>query len=214
MPSESCPGSIRFAKITMSIKFKKLTDYLAKLQGVGPRQSLRIGFGLLNWPPEELHNFAQSITDLAAGVRLCEQCFNLSENTKCHICSSPQRDQHKICVVEKVLDLQAIERTGLFKGLYHVLGGAINPVDGVLPNNLKLAELKARLGRANGEAKQVEIILATNPTTYGETTALYIEEMLKPLGITTTRLARGLASGSYLEYIDATTLQNALKNRR
>jgi len=117
-------------------------------------------------------------------------------------------------VVEKVLDLQAIERTGLFKGLYHVLGGAINPVDGVLPNNLKLAELKARLGRANGEAKQVEIILATNPTTYGETTALYIEEMLKPLGITTTRLARGLASGSYLEYIDATTLQNALKNRR
>ena len=129
---------------------------------------------------------------------------------------SDERIDHSLDILHEhaLKVLQAIERTGLFKGLYHVLGGAINPVDGVLPNNLKLAELKARLGRANGEAKQVEIILATNPTTYGETTALYIEEMLKPLGITTTRLARGLASGSYLGYIDATTLQNALQNPR
>ena len=150
---------------------------------------------------------------------MCQDCFNLSEETKCQICSDPRREQSKICIVEKVTDLGSIEKTGLYRGLYHVLGGAIDPVEGLLPRSLRIKELLLRVenfkvNNTNGQAKELEIILATNPNTQGETTALYLEEILRPMEVKTSRLAKGLSSGSYLEYVDSITLQNAFKNRR
>ena len=197
----------------MSSKFKKVVEYISKLQGIGPRQSTRIAMGLLNWPKEELTNLAQAIFNLSEGVNLCQNCFNFAENNRCRICDDLKRDQTKICVVEKITDLEVIEKTGLHKGVYHVLGGAINPLEGSLPQSLKIKELAERVKRFDLE-KEMEIIIATNPQTTGETTALYFEEMLKPLGIKTTRLAKGLASGSTLEYADAATLHHAFKNRK
>ena len=203
----------------MSQKFKKTVEYFAKLQGIGPRQATRIVVALLGWPKTEVKQFSQTLLDLAEGISLCQDCFNLSEETKCQICSDPRREQSKICIVEKVTDLGSIEKTGLYRGLYHVLGGAIDPVEGLLPRSLRIKELLLRVenfkvNNTNGQAKELEIILATNPNTQGETTALYLEEILKPMEVKTSRLAKGLSSGSYLEYVDSITLQNAFKNRR
>src|SRR3989344_3370468 len=218
----------------MSSKFKKIVEYISKLPGIGPRQSTRIAMGLLNWPKEELTNLAEAIFSLSEGINLCQNCFNFSENSHCSICSDLKRDQTKICVVEKITDLEAIEKTGLHRGTYHVVGGAINPLEGSLPQSLKVRELVERISkrfdledphhlevqpqkspRLNlGTLKELEIIIATNPQTTGETTALYLEEILKPLRIKTTRLAKGLASGSTLEYADPATLHHAFKNRK
>ena len=203
----------------MSKKFKKTVEYFAKLQGIGPRQATRIVVALLGWPKTEVKQFSQTLLDLAEGISLCQDCFNLSEETKCQICSDPRREQSKICIVEKVTDLGSIEKTGLYRGLYHVLGGAIDPVEGLLPRSLRIKELLLRVenfkvNNTNGQAKELEIILATNPNTQGETTALYLEEILRPMEVKTSRLAKGLSSGSYLEYVDSITLQNAFKNRR
>ncbi len=203
----------------MSNKFKKIVEYIAKFPGIGPRQSTRIAMGLLNWPKEELANLAEAIFSLSEGVNLCQSCFNFSENAHCSVCTDPKRDQTKICVVEKITDLEAVEKTGLYKGTYHVLGGAINPLEGALPQSLKIKELVERIKRSSsfsrpGLEKELEIIIATNPQTTGETTALYLEEVLKPLNIKITRLAKGLASGSTLEYADAATLHHAFKNRK
>lgn len=206
-------------KLCMSQKFKKAVEYFSKLQGIGPRQAARIALAVLNWPKSEITNFAQTISELSEGVGLCQSCFNFSESEICHICSNPRRDSAKICVVDKITSLNSIERSGLYLGHYHVLGGVINPVEGSLPSNLKINELVERTKRmqiqfSNGQSKELEVILATNPDTYGETTAMYIEELLRPLGVKTTRLAKGLSSSSHLEYADAITLQNAFKNRR
>lgn len=203
----------------MSQKFKKTVEYFSKLQGVGPRQAARIALAVLNWPKSEIKNFAQIISELSDGVNLCQNCFNFSETELCHICSNPRRDLAKICVVDKVTSLNSIERSGLFLGHYHILGGVINPVEGSLPSNLKINELVERVKKlqtqfSNGQSKELEIILATDPDTYGETTAMYIQELIRPLGVKTTRLAKGLSSSSHLEYADAITLQNAFKNRR
>lgn len=203
----------------MSNKFKKAIALFAELPGIGPRQAARIVMAILNWPPEEISQLAEVIGSLQQGVSLCQTCLNFSEKPWCEICSNPQRDPHKICVVEKVTDLQSIERSGFYRGHYHVLGGAINPADGILPRHLKIDALVNRVKHfqelhANGQQAEIEIILATNPTTYGDTTAMYIEELLRPLGIKTSRLAKGLSSGSYLEYADQATLQNAFKNRK
>jgi len=211
----------------MSQKFKKTVEYFAKLQGIGPRQATRIVVALLGWPKTEVKQFSQTLLDLAEGISLCQDCFNLSEETKCQICSDPRREQSKICIVEKVTDLGSIEKTGLYRGLYHVLGGAIDPVEGLLPRSLRIKELLLRVENFKvnntngstsspqvGQTKELEIILATNPNTQGETTALYLEEILKPMEVKTSRLAKGLSSGSYLEYVDSITLQNAFKNRR
>lgn len=173
----------------------------------------------MGWPKDEIAKFSTAVADLADGISYCRQCFNFSEQTICEICSHPQRDYSKICVVERLTDLQSIEKTGIYRGHYHVLGGAINPVDGVLPQHLKIEALIERIKNfqeqyRNGHTAELEIILATNPTTYGETTAMYLEELLRPSGVKISRLAKGLASGSYLEYVDPTTLQNAFKNRR
>jgi len=214
-------GSKRVARYVtyLSQKFKRAIEYFSKLQGIGPRQAARIVMAVLSWPKEEVAAFAQTVLNLSEGVNFCSDCFNLSENHRCYICLDPRRETEKICVVEKIIDLNSIEKTGLYRGLYHVLGGAINPVEGSLPASLKIKELLERIENfqkqnINGSTKELEIILATNPNTYGETTAMYLEELFRPLGIKTTRLAKGLSSGSYLEYVDSITLQNAFKNRR
>jgi|SRR3990167_5475042 len=192
----------------MSEKFKNLIAFLTKLPGIGPRHATRIILAMLEWTPEELNQFSGHIVSLSEGPTLCKQCFNFSDEDLCNICKNPHRDRKRIAVVEKVTDLVSMEKSGAFNGLYHVLGGAINPINGILPERLKINELLDRAKNAT------EIILATNPNTYGETTALYLEQELKPLGVRITRLARGLASGTSVEYADEVTLTNALKHRR
>lgn len=203
----------------MSNKFKRAIQLFTELPGIGPRQAARIVTAILHWPREEIGKLAEAIAALQQGVNLCRICFNFSEEERCEICANLQRDQCKICVVEKVIDLQSIEKTGFYRGGYHVLGGAINPVEGVLPRHLKIEQLVDRIKNfqelhSNGHPAELEVILATNPTTPGDTTAMYIEELLKAMNVRTSRLAKGLSSGSYLEYADSATLQNAFKNRR
>lgn len=199
----------------MNPKFKYLVSLFRKLPGVGPRQGARFVLSLFNRTDAELQELGNAIATLRQSIRFCKQCFNVADDAECHICQSANREKSQILVVEKVTDLDSFEKTGLYKGLYHVLGGAINPVDGVNPEHLKLNELKRRISAAVQGGMAPEVILATNVTTAGETTALYIREMLADTqGITVTRLARGLASGSNLEYADELTLKNALDFRK
>ncbi len=198
----------------MSNKIKKITEYLAKLPGIGPRQAARLVLDLIEWPVAELDGLARSISDIKSGPLLCKQCFNFADNELCEICASHRRDQTSIAVVEKVTDLQSMEKTGIYKGVYHVLGGSINPALGMLPEKLRISELKTRIEKLKTLTRNIEVIIATNPNMQGETTALYLEEELRPLAIKVSRLAHGLASGSTLEYANETTLANALKNRR
>lgn len=198
----------------MSNKIKKITEYLAKLPGIGPRQAARLVLDLIEWPVAELDDLARSISDIKSGPLLCKQCFNFADNELCEICASHRRDQTSIAVVEKVTDLQSMEKTGIYKGVYHVLGGSINPALGMLPEKLRISELKTRIEKLKTLTRNIEVIIATNPNMQGETTALYLEEELRPLAIKVSRLAHGLASGSTLEYANETTLANALKNRR
>ena len=198
----------------MSSKFQKLIDFFTKLPGIGPRQATRLVLDMVDWKPADLEEFAKAVGEFKSGHLFCKECYNFADTEKCAICASNKRDQTRIAVVEKVTDLQSMEKTGIFNGVYHVLGGAINPVNGSLPSNLKIAELKERVQKLKKLTDDIEIIIATNPNTYGETTALYLEEELKPLGIKITRLARGLATGSSVEYADEITLANALKHRR
>lgn len=199
----------------MNQKFKYIVDLFRKLPGVGPRQAARFVLALLEKSESELAELGESIVDLKKQITICPICFNISDNHKCNICADPKRDQSKILVLEKITDLDSIEKTGLYKGLYHVLGGAINPVDGFTPDTLRLKELKNRVEKQMKENDEIELIIATNPTTAGETTSLYIKDMLEnKKGIIITRLARGLASGSHLEYADEITLKNALEYRK
>lgn len=198
----------------MSQKFQKLIDYFTKLPGIGPRQATRLVLAMLDWPASELEEFSQSVAGLNDGPALCSECFNLTDNEKCSICASHKRDQTRIAVVEKITDLQSMEKTGAFNGVYHMLGGHINPANGNLPQNLRIKELVERIEKLKKLTPDIEVIIATNPNTYGETTALYLEEEIRPLEIKTTRLARGLAAGSSVEYADEITLTHALKHRR
>ena len=198
----------------MSNKFQKLIERFSKLPGIGPRQATRLVLAMLEWPAADLEEFSAMIADIKNGATFCKECFNFADDGKCAICASTKRDQTRIAVVEKVTDLQSMEKTGAFNGVYHVLGGAINPANGSLPEKLKIAELVSRIKKIKELTPDVEVILATNPNTYGETTALYLEEELRPLQIKITRLARGLASGSSVEYADEITLANALKHRK
>lgn len=174
---------------------------------------MRLVLAMVEWPKNELDEFSQSVSALKDGPTFCEECFNFADTEKCAICTSVKRDQTRIAVVEKVTDLQSMEKTGAFNGVYHVLGGHINPANGSLPQNLKIKELEFRIRELQKLTPDIEVIIATNPNTYGETTALYIEEELKPLGVKLTRLARGLSVGSSVEYADEITLVNALKHR-
>jgi recombination protein RecR len=198
----------------MSDKFKKLVDFLTKLPGIGPRQATRLAMAMLEWSTADLEGLSSLIANIKKEITHCKECFNLAEGEKCAICASVKRDKTRIAVVEKVTDLESIEKIGVFNGVYHVLGGAINPAEGALPEKLKIAELIERIKKLQKLTPDIEIILATNPNTAGETTALYIEEELKPLKVKVTRLARGLSAGASLEYADEITISQALKNRK
>lgn len=189
---------------------KNLIDHFCKLPGIGQRAATRLAFFLLNQPKEELENFAQALKDLKNKTKTCPNCFNLTSDTLCAICSDKKRNPLIICVVEDILDIIPIERTRQFSGLYHVLGGLISPTEGLTPEKLKIKELVVRIKK---HTEQTEIILAFNPTVEGDATALYLERVLKPLNVKISRLARGLSAGGDLEYTDETTLINALKNR-
>jgi len=187
----------------------RLTALLAKLPGVGEKTAQRLAFHVLKAAPEYARELAQALLALREEIRLCSSCCNLTAQDPCAICRDPQRDARMICVVESVPDLLAIERTREFRGRYHVLHGALSPLDGIGPDQLKLKELVARLHHG-----VEEVIVATDPTVEGEATALYITRLVKPLGVRVTRIAQGVPMGGDLEYADQVTLARALQGRR
>jgi recombination protein RecR len=190
----------------------RLIQAFKRLPGIGPKTASRLTFFLLRVHEQESLELAQAIEQLRVGTTFCSTCFNITttENNPCLICVDPRRDRAALCVVEEPLDVMAIERTGSFKGRYHVLHGSISPVEGVGPDDLKIAELVARVGQEDFQ----ELILATNPTMEGEATAMYITQRLKGSATRITRLARGLPSGGDLEYADVRTLSQALEGRQ
>jgi len=187
-----------------------LIDELGRLPGVGPKSAQRIAFHVLSADPADVNRLADSLRKVKELVRFCTTCFNVAESEQCRVCRDPRRTNEVLCVVEEPKDVVAIERTGEFRGRYHVLGGAINPLEGIGPDNLRIRELLVRLG--TGEVK--ELILATDPNTEGEATATYLALMVKPMGIAVTRLASGLPVGGDLEYADEITLGRAFEGRR
>ena len=189
---------------------QELIDELGQLPGVGPKSAQRIAFYILGADPDQVQRLATALTEVKARVRFCEICGNVSEETQCRICRDPRRNAALLCVVEEPKDVVAIERTREFRGRYHVLGGAINPIDGVGPDDLRIRELMTRL--ADGEV--TEIIIATDPNVEGEATATYLARMLRPMGLTVSRLASGLPVGGDLEYADEITLGRAFEGRR
>ncbi|HUD08823.1 MAG TPA: recombination mediator RecR [Candidatus Saccharimonadales bacterium] len=189
--------------------FQKLIDHFAALPSVGPKMAERLVLYLWKYDQEKLDDFSEIIKNLKRNIHFCKQCFNISENGLCAICQDKKRDGSIICVVEDPLDVISLEKTRRMRGLYHVLGGTINaPVDKNHP--LKIKELLARLKKE----KISEVIIATNPTTEGEATALYLARFIKPLNIKTTRLARGLPTGGDIEYADEATLGGAIEGRK
>ena len=186
----------------------RLIADLSKLPGIGQRTAQRLAFHLLRAEDDEALELADAIREVKEKVGLCEICFNLAEGERCRICADERRDRSLICVVEEPADVIPIERTGEYRGVYHVLGGALSPIDGIDPEDLKIAEL---LGRVNGEVR--EVVIATNPTTTGEATALHIAEALRD-EVAVTRLASGLPVGADLEHADEVTIGKALAGRR
>jgi len=187
-----------------------LIDELGRLPGVGPKSAQRIAFHVLSADPADVNRLANALRRVKELVRFCTTCFNVAEAEQCRVCRDTRRSTEVLCVVEEPKDVVAIERTGEFRGRYHVLGGAINPLEGIGPDNLRIRELLIRLG--TGEVK--ELILATDPNTEGEATATYLAIMVKPMGIAVTRLASGLPVGGDLEYADEITLGRAFEGRR
>jgi recombination protein RecR len=187
-----------------------LIDELGRMPGIGPKSAQRIAFHLLKLPTDDVNRLAMSITDAKARVRFCVRCWNFADGDLCPICLDDRRDATMLCVVEESRDIVSIEKTGEFRGRYHVLLGAMSPLDGIGPEQLKMKELFARL---EPEGVQ-EVIVCTNPNTEGEVTALYLARMLKPFGIRVTRIASGLPVGGDLEYADELTLGRALEGRR
>ena len=187
-----------------------LIDELGRLPGIGPKSAQRIAFHLLKLPADDVNRLAMSITDAKARVRFCVRCWNFADGDLCPICLDDRRDTTTLCVVEESRDIVSIEKTGEFRGRYHVLLGAMSPLDGIGPEQLKMKELFARL---EPEGIQ-EVIVCTNPNTEGEVTALYLARMLRPFGIRVTRIASGLPVGGDLEYADELTLGRALEGRR
>lgn len=193
-----------------SASIQKLLDELERLPGVGPKSAQRIAFWLLNADTVTARRLADAIIEVKQTVHFCSTCFNYAEADECSICADPTRDHTTICVVEEPRDVAAIERTGEFSGVYHVLGGVISPMDGIGPEQLHVRELMSRLS----DDAVKEVILATNPNVEGETTAVYLARMIKPLNVTVTRLASGLPVGGDLEYADEVTLGRAIEARR
>lgn len=209
-----------------------LTSELARLPGIGRKTALRLTYHLLKRPPDEIRRLARSLDDVAERVRACSCCGNLTEQDPCDLCTSPRRDASSICVVEEASDIMAIERTGEYGGMYHVLGGRLSPLDGIGPDELNVAALLRRIGAPAGQVAPAgsegagavpdaagprvvrEVIVATNPSVEGEATALYLQRVLQPLGVSVTRLARGLPVGGDLEYADGVTIAQAFAGRR
>ncbi|MDQ3877332.1 MAG: recombination mediator RecR [Actinomycetota bacterium] len=191
-----------------------LIDELAKLPGIGPKSAQRVAFYLLKAPAGEASSLARAIAEVKEKVRLCALCFNLADQELCEFCRDERRDPTTICVVQEPPDIVAIERTREFRGVYHVLHGAISPMDGVYPDDLRISELLERVRGSNGRPPAREVIVATNPNTEGTATAMYLARVLGPLGVQTTRLASGLPVGGDLEYADEVTLGRALEGRR
>lgn len=189
---------------------QRLLDEFERLPGIGPKSAQRIVFWLLNNDRASAQRLADAIIDVKDTVHFCSQCFNYAESDLCQICASDKRDTGIICVVSEPRDIPPIERTGAFNGLYHVLGGALSPLEGIAPDDLHISELMARLSSSEVE----EVILATNPNVEGETTASYLARIIRPLGVKVTRLASGLPVGGDLEFADEVTLGRAIESRR
>jgi recombination protein RecR len=190
----------------------QLAEDLARLPGIGPKTALRLVYHILKGSPDDARRLARSIRDVADRIHPCTRCGNFTEHDLCSVCTDARRDPSVICVVEEAYEVGAIERTGTYRGLYHVLGGRLSPLDGVGPEELNVARLVERIRDA--DATVSEVIVATNASVEGEATAVYLEGTLRPLGPRVTRLARGIPVGSDLEYVDGSTLAEALSGRR
>lgn len=190
---------------------ERLIEALQRLPGIGPKTAQRLTFFLLKRPADEVRELAESLVAVKDRIVYCRTCFNVTDRDPCRICADPRRDDSLLCVVEEPNDLMAMERTGEYRGRYHVLLGALSPLDGIGPEDIKVRELLARLDGGGGAT---EVILATNPNVEGEATALYLAKLLRPLGVRVTRIARGLPVGGDLEYADQVTLSKALEGRR
>jgi len=190
-----------------------LTAELARLPGIGRKTALRLTYHLLKRPPEEIKRLARALEAVAERVHACTRCGNLTEDDVCALCANPRRDPSTICVVEEASDIYAIERTGEYRGLYHVLGGRLSPLEGIGPDELNVAALLVRVQADDPRVVQ-EVIIATNPSVEGEATAVYLQRLLHPLGVRVTRLARGIPMGGDLEYVDGVTIAQALQHRR
>ena len=191
-----------------SDSLEQLIEEFARFPGIGRKSAQRLAMYILKLPKEEIHNIARALVNVKEKIRYCSSCWNFTEEDPCGICASPKRDRKMICVVEEPNDVIALEKTNEYKGLYHVLGGSLSPLDGIGPEDLKIKEL---LGRMTGELH--EIILALNPNIEGEATTIYLTRLMKPFGVKVTRLARGIPIGSDLEYADEATLTRALEGR-
>jgi recombination protein RecR len=194
--------------------FDRLVAGLKRLPGVGPKQAERLALYLVRSPEQESENLVSALREAKAGIRPCKVCQDFTEAAICRICSDDSRDKKLICVVEEPQDVAAFERSRGFKGVYHVLHGALSPLDGIGPDRIKVRELLERVRGLNGSASASEVILATDPDTEGEATALYLVQLLRPLGIRVTRIAHGVPLGGDLDYIDERTLSHALSGRR
>jgi recombination protein RecR len=194
---------------------QRLIDELSRLPGIGPKSAQRVAFHLLKLSQEEATELADAIVEVKEKVRLCRLCFNVSDQELCEYCRDPRRDPSLVCVVQDPPDIVAIERTREFGGLYHVLQGAISPIEGIGPDDLRISELLERLRTPVEETPPIaEVIVATNPNVEGDATAMYLARLLEPLGVQVTRLASGLPMGGDLEYADEVTLGRALEGRR
>ena len=196
--------------MNVSSAIQKLLDELERLPGIGPKSAQRIAYWILNEDRIDATRLAQAIIEVKDTVHFCARCFNYAQDDLCDICASPKRDQNTICVVSEPRDIPPIERTGTFSGVYHVLGGALSPLEGIGPDDLHIAELLARLN----DPTISEVILATNPNIEGETTASYLARLIKPFGVKVSRLASGLPVGGDLEFADEVTLGRAIEARR
>lgn len=188
----------------------RLIDELSKLPGVGPKTAQRLAYHILRTSSADAEALAAAVRSVKTDLKYCSVCFNIAESDPCALCGSDERDQRLVCVVEEPLDVLAVERTGQYKGVYHVLHGAISPVNGVRPDDLRIGELAARIRKGGID----EVILATNPNLEGEATSMFIAQLLSTAGVRITRLARGLPMGGDLEYADEVTVSRALEGRR
>ncbi len=190
----------------------QLTTELARLPGIGPKTALRLVYHLMKGSPDDARRLARTVKEVADRIHPCQRCGNFSEETLCMVCKDPRRDSGVLCVVEEAYEVGAIERTGQYRGLYHVLGGHLSPLDGVGPEELNVQGLLDRLEGPDGAVH--EVIVATNASVEGEATAVYLENLIRPRGVRVTRPARGIPVGSDLEYVDGSTLAEALAGRR